>query len=196
MSDTTAEVVDQFDDATEEFPAKEDLKDRLVLIFVTGKHGMRKGSAPGSKPYAWFETITLVLDDGPNWDGTKIVDGEKMPMLVPSVKEEGVQRLDNFQYSQGGLTARLAPRVNLSPGQPPIGVEIQDKPKTFAPMLGRINSRKNSQPGFSASWSIGKPTDADKVVARKYNDLIAQITKELEKAGQPQIDGATDEFED
>lgn len=194
---TDPEIVDQFDDATEDFPGKEDLKDRLVLIWVTGKHGIRKGKGSDAKPYPWFETITLVLDDGPNWDGMKIVDGEKVPMLIPSVKDEGPQRLDNFQFSQGGLTARLAPRVNISPTPPRInGPDVVDKPKTFAPMLGRINSRKNSQPGFNASWSIGKPTDADKMIARKYNDLMAQIIAEMEKAGQPQMDDAGDEFDD
>jgi len=171
------ETEELFDEAQEEFPGKEDLKDRLVAIWVTGKNGMRKGNAPGSKPYAWYETVTLVLDDGPNWNGMKIVDGEQLPMLVPSVKDEGAQRLDAFQYSQGGLTARLAQRVTADA-----------KPKTFKPMLGRINSRKNAQAGFSASWSIGKPTDEDKVIARKQAALIAQISKELEAAGQKQAE--------
>lgn len=195
MTDTT-EVVDLFDDAQEEFPGKEDLKDRLVLIWVTGKHGMRKGDAPGARHYPWYESITLVIDDGPNWDGKKIVDGESVPMLVPSVKEHGPQKI-TFQYTQTGLCSRLEGRVNLSPGEPKVnGPAVMDKPKTFAPMLGRINSRKNSQPGFSASWSIGKPTDADKQIARKYNDLISQISKELEQAGAPKVDDATDEFDD
>ena len=197
MTDNTTQV-DLFDDAQEEFPGKEDLKDRLVLIWVTGKHGVRKSDAIGSRPYDWFETVTLVIDDGPNWNGQKIVDGDPKPMLVPSVKEEGPQRLDGFQFTQGGLTARLSQRVQLSPGSPAVnGPAVQDKPKTFSPMLGRINSRKNSVQGRSASWSIGSPTDTDKQVARKYNDLIAQITKEMETAGQPQIDNAAggDEFD-
>ncbi len=197
MTDTTTpETVDIFDDAQEEFPGKEDLKDRLVLIWATGKHGVRKSDQAGSKPYDWYETITLVIDDGPNWNGKKIVDGESVPMLVPSVKEDGPQRID-FQYGQKGLTSRLAQRVNLSPVQPTInGQPVIDKPKTFAPMLGRINSQKNKQAGFNAAWSIGKPTDADKVIARKYNDLIAQISKELEAAGAPKVDDATDEFDE
>lgn len=157
-----------FDEAQEEFPAKEDLKDRLVAIYVTGKHGQRKGTAPGSKPYDWYETITVVLDDGPNFTGMKIVDGEQRPTLVPSVTEAGPVRLDAFQFSQGGLTARLAPRV------------ADDKPKTFKPMLGRINSRKNSQPGFSASWSIGTPTDADKATAVEHVEFLKKISAELE----------------
>jgi hypothetical protein len=174
MTDTT-EDLELFDDATEEFPAKEDLKDRLVAIWVTGKNGMRKGNAPGSKPYAWYETVTLVLDDGPNWTGQKIVDGEQKEMLVPSVAENGPQRLDGFQYSQGGLTARLAQRV------------LNDKPKTFKPMLGRINSRKNSQQGFSPSWSISEPTDADRATARAQANLIRQISAEME-AGKAATD--------
>jgi len=169
MTDTnTAEDLELFDEAQEEFPGKEDLKDRLVAIWVTGKHGQRKGSTPGAKPYDWYETVTLVLDDGPNWTGMKIVDGEQRPMLVESVKEHGPQRLESFQFSQGGLTARLAQRVQ------------GDKPKSFKPMLGRINSRKNSQPGFSASWSIATPTDADKAIAVKHAALLRQISAELE----------------
>lgn len=174
MTDTqNAEDLELFDEAQEEFPGKEDLKDRLVLIWPTGKHGQRKGT--NGKPYDWYETTTLVIDDGPAWTGKKIVDGEQVPMLVPSVAEEGPQRLDAFQYSQGGLTARLA---NMVAG---------DKPKSYRPMLGRINSRKNSQPGFSASWSIGKPTDEDRAKAKApaITALIRQISADLEKAGQP-----------
>lgn len=196
MTDTTApEQVDLFDDAQEEFPGKEDLKDRLVLIWVTGKHGVRKSDKAGSKPYDWYETVTLVIDDGPNWNGNKIVDGESVPMLIPSVKEEGPQQID-FQYGQKGLTTRLAQRVRLSPGQPQInGPAVIDKPKTFSPMLGRINSQPNKTKGFNAAWSIGKPTDADKQVARKYNDLIEQISKELEAGAAPKVDDEFDEFD-
>lgn len=176
-SNSTTEDLELFDEAQEEFPGKEDLKDRLVAIWVTGKHGTRKGTAPGAKPYDWYETTTLVLDDGPAYDGYKIVDGDRKPMLVESVKEHGPQRLDAFQFSQGGLTARLAQRV------------VGDKPKTFKPMLGRINSRKNSQPGFSASWSIASPTDGDKAVAASHAALLRQITAEME-AGQVASDEA------
>jgi len=187
MTDTTntTEDLELFDEATEEFPGKEDLKDRLVAIWVTGRHGTRVGTAPGSKPYPWYETTTLVLDDGPAWDGYKIVDGERKPMLVESVKEHGPQRLDGHQFSQTGLTARLSQRVHLSVALPPVGKEVKDQPKSFKPMLGRINSRKNSQPGFSASWSVSSPTDEDKAVAAQHAALIRQISAELEKAGQP-----------
>jgi len=166
---TTTEDLEFFDDATEEFPGKEDLKDRLVLVWATGKHGMRVPKAGDNrKPYPWYETITLVIDDGPNWDGMKIVDGDRKPMLVPSVAAEGPQLLDNFQFSTNGMTARLAQRVD------------GDKPKTFKPFLGRINSRKNSQPGWSASWSISEPTPEDKEIARKYVEKAKEISAMLE----------------
>lgn len=188
MTDTqnaTAEDLELFDDATEEFPGKEDLKDRLVAIWVTGRHGTRIGKAPGSKPYPWYETVTLVLDDGPAWDGYKIVDGERKPMLIESVTEHGPQRLDGFQYAQTGMTKRLEQRVHLSIALPAVGKEVKDQPKSFKPMLGRINSRKNSQAGFNASWSISEPTDGDRAKARAQAALILQISAELEKAGQP-----------
>jgi len=197
MTDTETTYQDNFDDAQEEFPGKEDLKDRLVLIWVTGKHGIRKSAAPGSKPYDWYETITLVIDDGPNWDGYKIVDDEKVPVLVPSVKEEGPQRMDNFQFTMSGLTARLSQRVHLSPTPAVVnGPPVVDKPKTFAPMLGRINSRRNKQSGFAASWSIAKPTDSDKAIARKpeISKLINEITDELKKAVETPAAG--DEFDE
>jgi hypothetical protein len=168
MTDTnTAEDLELFDDAKEEFPAKEDLKGRLVAIWVTGKHGTRKSEANNSS-YQWFETITLVLDDGPDWDGMKIVDGEKRENLVPSVAAEGPQRLDAHQWSTGGLVSRLQARV------------IGDKPKTFKPMLGRINSRPNTKKGFSASWSISEPTAEDRKIAIAQAGLLRQITAELE----------------
>jgi len=184
-----------FDEAKEEFPGKEDLKDRLVAIWVTGRHGTRQASAPGAKPYVWYETVTLVLDDGPNWDGYKIVDGEKREMLVPSVAAEGPQTLSGFQYAMGGLTKRLEQRVNISNPMPPVGKEVKDAPKSFRPMLGRINSRRNSQAGFNASWSIATPTDADKATANKFADLIRKIGADLESGAQAFDASDEDAFE-
>ena len=53
MTDTTntTEDLELFDEATEEFPGKEDLKDRLVAIWVTNRHNTRVDTAPNSKPY-------------------------------------------------------------------------------------------------------------------------------------------------
>jgi hypothetical protein len=179
MTDTT-EDLELFDDAKEAFPAKEDLKDRLCLIWVTGKHGIRKGNDVGARPYAWYETVTLVIDDGPNWDGFKIVDDEKLEILVPSVAENGPQELDGFQHTTSGLTSRLSQRIIPGGTQPTInGEPVMDKPKTFKPMLGRINSRKNKTAGRNPSWSISEPTEDDKVIARKYTDHIKAITDRL-----------------
>jgi hypothetical protein len=190
MSD---DILDLVDDAQETFPAKEDLKDRLVAIWVTGKHGKRKGAGPDAKPYDWYETVTLVLDDGPNWDGFKIVDGEKQEMLVPSVAENGPQRLDGFQYSQSGLTQRLSGRVHLSATPARVnGDPVIDKPKSFKPYFGRINSRKNKQAGYNASWSISVPTDADQEIKIANAELIRSISAEMEKAGSI-VDSATDD---
>ena len=166
MTDTT-EDLELFDDAKQEFPAKEDLKDRLVGIFVTGKHGQRKSAATG-KMYDWYETITLVLDDGP--DGTSFTD------LVPSVAAKGEAiRLDNFQWSASGLASRLSARVT------------GDKPNTFKPLRGRINSQKNKQKGMADAWSIAEPTEEDKATSLKYADQVRKIMAEL-KAAQTTAD--------
>jgi hypothetical protein len=188
MTDTT-EDLELFDDAKEAFPAKEDLKDRLCLIWVTGKHGIRKGTDVGARPYPWYETVTLVIDDGPDWDGTKIVDGEKQENLVPSVAENGPQELDGFQHTTSGLTSRLSQRVITGSTQPVInGEPVADKPKTFKPMLGRINSRKNKTQGRSPSWSISEPTEDDKVTARMYAAQIKAISERLSKPPAPASD--------
>lgn len=148
-----------FDDAKEEFAGKDDLKDRLVLVFATGKHGERKSEASG-KPYPWVETVTLVLDNGP--------DGDFSTDLVPAVADGEALELPNFQWSTTGMTSRLLPRATSG---------------NHRPMLGRINSRKNSKKGFSDSWSISEPTDEDKVVARKHAAKIQEIIARLDNGG-------------
>lgn len=161
MTDTqNTEDLELFDDAKEEFPAKEDLEGRLVAIFVTGKHGKRKSEANNTS-YDWYETITLVMDDGP--EGTSFTD------LVPSVAAVGEAiRLDGFQWSAGGMVARLQTRVT------------GEKPNTFKPLRGRINKRKNQRKGFSDSWSISEPTEDDKAVSRKYSEQVRKIMAELQ----------------
>lgn len=150
-----------FDSATSEFPAKEDLKDRLVAIWNTGKEGTRTSQATG-KSYPWVETVTLVLDDGPQgWNAVRW-DGEAN--LVPSVATDGPQRLDGFQWSAAGIYSRASKR--------PIGGK---------PMIGRINSRKNSVKGMADAWSISEMTDEDKDIARKHLGLFHQIADEIQK---------------
>jgi hypothetical protein len=177
MTDTT-EDLELFDDAKEAFPAKEDLKDRLVLIWATGKTGQRKSETTG-KAYDWAETVTMVIDDGPNgWNPVRS-DGE--PSLVPAVATDGPQVLDGFQWSAGGLVSRIKQRIGTD-----------GKPSTFKPFLGRINERKNKNKGMANSWSISEPTDADKVTARKFG---VQIKAVMDKLSKPPVVSEDDAFE-
>jgi hypothetical protein len=151
------QVQEYYDDANEEFPGKEDLKDRLVAIWVTGKKGTRRNADGGT--YPWVETITLVMDDGP--DGTF-----STPLVGPAP-----ERLDKFQYSQGGLVSRLEPRISKKDG---------DGNLIFRPMIGRINSRKNKIKGRSDSWSIAAPNEDDKaMIDSEFAELIKEITAEV-----------------
>jgi hypothetical protein len=172
-TNTPTEDLELYDEAKQEFPSKFDLKDRLVAIWVTGKKGTRPAQN-GGDPYPWVETITLVLDD-PNgvqdWDGrVKNENKDWVETLIPSVVQEGPARLDNFQYSQGGLTARLLPRITLKDKQ-------TDAP-IYRPMIGRINERPG-QKGKNPPWGIATPTDEDKATAQKYADKIKAITLEV-----------------
>lgn len=161
---TSTTTQDEFyDDATETFPRKEDFEDRLVAIWVTGKHGTRKSEAPPYKEYGWVETITMALDDGQ--DGSKgegnASDGE--PFLVgpaPATAEP-------FQWSAEGMYSRLYPRIKL--------VNADDEPD-YRPLIGRVNRRKNAKKGFNDSWSVGKPTDADRPVINAVRDRILATT--------------------
>jgi hypothetical protein len=160
-----------FDDATETFPGKEDLKDRLVAVWAL-ERGQDKNAE--GKHYPFVTSVTLVLDDGPDgWSPTSIKDGETVPNLVPSVKDEGPQEI-NLRWSTSGMVSRLEPRVG----------------KTFKPMVGRINSRKNKTAGRSASWSIAAPTDEDKVIARQHADKLQEIIKRLETEANKATDAA------
>lgn len=159
-----------FDDAKSDFPSKWDLKDRLVLVWVTGKSGSRKGE---NGSYDWVDTYTLVIDDGPEWTG-KVFDGDKQTNrdpLVVSVADAGPQLLKNFQYSFAGMVARLKPRISAD-----------GKPETYKPLLGRINSRPNAKKGMAPPFSIADPTDADKAIARQYADNIREVTEAVKAA--------------
>lgn len=171
QTSTTPAEDEFFDSATSEFAAKEDLKDRLVAIWNTGKTGTRKSEATG-KPYEYVETVTLVLDDGPGdrySTTTKRDDGDEL--LVPSVLLNGPQRLDGFQWSATGVYTRTVKR--------PVGGK---------PMIGRINSKPNKTKGMSPPWSIAEMTEEDKVTARKHRDLLISITEELAAAAQKSSD--------
>jgi hypothetical protein len=161
-----------FEAAKETFPGKEDLKDRLVVMYPTGKTGERKGE--NGDPYAWYETVTVVLDDGPKgYQHTVIADGIERENLVPSVVEQGPQILKNFQWSAGGIAARLAP--------------IYDDPKVRS-MVGRINRRPPSKKGMAPPWGIAKPTDEDMATARRFTEVCKKARQEVREARQREAD--------
>ena len=167
---TTSPVDDDdlFEAATDTFPSKFDLRDRLVVIYPNGTKGQRQGE--NGKPYDWYETTTVVLDDGPKgWQEEVIGEGgEFQPNLVASVEDNGPQVLRNFQWSAGGLTSRLATKLPDATGKP-------------GSVVGRINSRPNSKKGMAPSWSIGKPTEEDMVTAREQRALCAAVRAESMK---------------
>lgn len=160
---------DLFTAATDTFPSKFDLKDRLVVIYPTGLKGQRQGE--NGKPYDWYETTTVVLDDGPRGWQEQVVGegGELQDNLVPSVDENGPQVLRKFQWSSGGIASRLAQKLPDASGKP-------------GSQVGRINSRPNAKKGMAPSWSIGKPTEEDMVTARRHRELCAAERAEIVSA--------------
>lgn len=157
---------DFYDEAEETFPGKEDLKDRLVAVWA-----LENGTdvnAEGKK-YATVKTLTMVLDDGP--DGTAAETAIRDEEVGENRVGHAPAELD-LRWSTEGMVSRLAPRVG----------------KTFMPMIGRINSRKNKVKGRSPSWSISKPTDEDKDYIRshgfnaKFRAITAKLEAEAKKA--------------
>jgi len=156
---------DLFEPATDEFPSKFDMRDRLVVMYPTGVKGERMGE--NGKPYDWYETTTVVLDDSPRgWSEVGRDDhGNDRPMLVPSVEDNGAQVLTKQQWSAGGITSRLSTRLPGPDGKP-------------GSLLGRINSMAGTK-GRNPSWSIAPPTDEDKVTARKFIAVCAAARKQI-----------------
>lgn len=160
---------DLFEAASETFPSKFDLKDRLVVIYPDGESGQRMGE--NGKPYTWYSTTTVVLDDGPNGWQERVVGegGELVANLVPSVAENGPQVLEHFQWSAGGITARLASRLPDAKGKP-------------GSQVGRINSRPNAKKGMAPSWSISTPTEEDMAIAREHREVCAAARRKITEA--------------
>jgi len=142
--------------ATDTFPRRNDMLNRLVVIYPTGEHGQRLSN--DGDPYDWYSSYTVVLDDGPEgWQAmVPDDDGDMTPNLIPSVDQEGAQVQVNFQWSASGIVSRI--QANLPDRQ-------TGKPGSI---VGRINSQKNRIKGRSPSWSISKPTEDDMAAARKY----------------------------
>lgn len=170
MTDQT-EDLELFDNASNEFPSKYDLKDRLVAIWVTGKHGVEQGT---DKPYEWVETITVALDDPKgvqDWNEmVKNKEKDWVPTLVPSVVQNGPQRLDNLRWSTTGTVSRLKPRIDLK--------DKKTKAPVYRPMIGRIDERQAKQ--GSNPWTIIPATaDEMKYATDNFTGLIREITMEV-----------------
>ena len=155
-----------FEAASETFPSKFDLRNRLVVIYPTGVTGQRQGE--NGKPYTWYETTTVVLDDGPDGWQERVVGegGEMQDNLVPSVAAEGPQVLTKFQWSAGGICARLATRLPKSDGKP-------------GSQVGRINSRPNVKKGMTPSWSISSAAEDDMTLARTHAAVCRAARNEI-----------------
>lgn len=153
---------DLFEPAKSEFPAKEDLKDRLVAIYPTGKFGTRKSPAT-NKEYGWIETTTVVLDDGPNGDSFT----DLVPPVGGDIGEGKPIVLRNFQWSAAGIFSRVEQkRTNPSvPGT-----------------VGRINAMKNKQKGLADAWSISTPTEDEMATARRFGDACRAARDEIKAA--------------
>jgi hypothetical protein len=165
---------DWMDGASSTFPKMENLAPcvsgsfgpgRLVAIWAVS-NGERKNDE--GKVYPYVETVTLVLDDGP--------DGNMFDDLI------GVApvRLEGFQHSTGGLVARLSKRVN--------GVGVNGVKLRYRPIVGRINTQASKINKHVAAFSISEPTDQDMAVAREYKAMIIGINKELEERDRAEDD--------
>ncbi len=170
----TDDDAEWMDGASATFPKAENLAPsippkfgpgRLVAIWAQ-KNGARKNDS--GKEYPYVETLTLVLDDGP--DGTQTDD-----LVGPAPVQ-----LREFQHSTSGLVARLAKRVE--------GVNAKGVKLRYRPMIGRMNTQPSKQNKNVAAFSIAEPTATAMEIARNHKALILSINAELEAADQKAAD--------
>lgn len=175
QSAVTDEDSEWMDGASSAFPKVENLapsippnygQGRLVAIWAL-ENGTRKGDN-GTYPYV--ETVTLVLDNGP--------DGKQTDELVGPAPV----KLDGFQHSTTGLVARLSKRVD--------GKNAKGIPLRFRPMIGRLNTQASKANKNVAAFSISEPTADDMVIARGFKDMITGINAELEAKATADEDSA------
>jgi hypothetical protein len=181
MSDTTNSTTEDefYDDATEAFPSVDDLaplaskqnpktEGRLVAIWAKSN-----GSAQGENgPYGFTETITLVLDDGPNGDqATELVGAAPVEL--------------ELRHSTQGIHTRLKPRVEgmTKAVKDEDGTVIRPSVSMrFRPMIGRINTQPSTKyKKGSPAFSISAPTDEDRAIVKQHADQIREINAKLEK---------------
>ena len=177
MTDTSTRTNEDefYDDATSDFPKAEHLAPSVPPNFGAGRllaiwalsEGTRKNDE--GKPYPFVETITVTLDDGP--DG---LDAPGWSEDAARLVEPGVQRLDKFQHSTGGLVSRLQKRLT---GKTKDGVPLR-----FRPLIGRINTQPSSRNKHVPAFSIATPSDTDRETIRTHGDMIRSINAELETA--------------
>jgi hypothetical protein len=151
---------------------------RLVAIWAL-ENGSRKNDK--GKVYSYVETVTLVLDEGPDeraWlTGTDGWAADASQIIGPSPV-----RLDEFQHSTGGLVARLSKRVD---GTNAKGVKLK-----YRPMVGRLNTQASKANKNVAAFSIAEPTAEDMEIARRHKDLILSINRDLEARDMAAEDSA------
>lgn len=96
------------------------------------------------------EYIFIVTD-------TVVLDGD-----VDDMVDEVPMELEDFQYSGQAITAQLQPALRKK-----------------GMVLGRLGQKPSQTKGFGPAWVLAEPTDADKVIARKYlADLADRKAKE------------------
>jgi hypothetical protein len=172
-----------YDDATESFPSVDDLVGgeppkkaekigRLVAIWPLENGVAKKSDGSGTYPYT--NSVTLVLDDGP--------DGDLATDLVGSAPVEL-----QLRHSTSGIQSRLAPRVDgmSKPKRNEDGeIIVPAKPLRFIPMIGRVNTRPSTrQKNGSPAFSVSAPTDADREIIAKFREDIKAVSAKLrEKA--------------
>lgn len=86
-----------------------------------------------------------------------ILDGD-----VSDIIEDVPMELDDFQFSGVNLVGQLTPKI-----------------KKGRKVLGRLSRKPAQQKGFTQAWILADPTEADKVLARKYlKDAAARAKKQ------------------
>lgn len=154
---TPADDDDVFEAASRDFVSKADFKDRLVMIYPTGKTEVQMSKTTG-KSYTQYETYTVVLDDGPDGYQENVLDTDQdepgmRPNRIPSVAEHGPQVAENYRWSAGGIASQITGKAKMPAknGGVPGGV------------LGRVNALPIK--GKSAAWGLKDPTEADRALA-------------------------------
>lgn len=161
---STEDEEDFYDDATASFPAVEHLAPSLPPNFGPGRlvaiWALKNGTGKGTNGlYAYTETITLALDNGPN--------GDQVNEMVPAAPF----RVD-MRHSTGFIQGKLKGRVD---GKNTAGVRLK-----YRPLIGRVNTQASSNNKNVPAYGLSEPTDADHDIVQRHKAMIISINKELE----------------